>query len=150
MIFMNNEIGKPQEIRETMTGPELRELRKRLLTKANWFCSYCGIELDMKSIRIDHAHPKSMGGSHDESNLVACCHSCNASKNAKTADEWKVALLNKSARHVAKAADALCEIDSCFFLDSKDVMDALHALKTAADAVTSARLKFFFEIASGE
>lgn len=41
-------------------------------------CHYCG---SSSRLGIDHVVPLSRRGSNDRSNLVACCHSCNASKH---------------------------------------------------------------------
>lgn len=51
-------------------------------------CVYCG---ETSSLTIDHVFPKSLGGSHDPSNLVPACRSCNSSKGAKTLEAWRSA-----------------------------------------------------------
>ena len=48
-------------------------------------CAYCGSEDDMTR---DHVLPKSRGGSHDESNKVWACRSCNSAKGNRTPEEW--------------------------------------------------------------
>jgi hypothetical protein len=40
--------------------------------------------------QIDHVIPKSRGGSNKIDNLVLACGKCNASKNARTPEEWAV------------------------------------------------------------
>lgn len=37
---------------------------------------------------IDHVIPLSRGGTHDVSNLVCACSSCNSSRSARTTEEW--------------------------------------------------------------
>lgn len=49
-------------------------------------CAYCGHSDG--PITMDHVLPISRGGGHTEDNVVPACQSCNASKNAKTPDEW--------------------------------------------------------------
>jgi len=40
-------------------------------------CFYCG---STDRLGLDHRTPLHAGGPNDETNIVACCHSCNASK----------------------------------------------------------------------
>lgn len=55
---------------------------KRLQTSN---CFYCGEAANT----IDHIIAVSRGGAHSVGNLVACCKSCNSSKNNKTIMEWR-------------------------------------------------------------
>lgn len=51
--------------------------------KAAGRCFYCKARTStgkFKDLGIDHRIPLHAGGSNDRANLVACCHSCNASK----------------------------------------------------------------------
>jgi 5-methylcytosine-specific restriction endonuclease McrA len=48
-------------------------------------CTYCG----KQAHHLDHVHPKSKGGSDEESNLVPACYVCNCSKNDRTLEEWQ-------------------------------------------------------------
>lgn len=65
----------------------------RLAERDGWGCAYCGVTLDGCPDRprpqVDHVMPKSRGGSNHLSNKVLACGSCNASKNAKTPEEWQ-------------------------------------------------------------
>ena len=60
-------------------------IRRVALTKENVFirdnytCQYCGENAES----IDHVTPKSKGGSHEWSNVVACCKKCNLIKADK-------------------------------------------------------------------
>lgn len=47
-------------------------------------CSYCGGPAQTR----DHVVPRSRGGSDEPSNIVLACYSCNASKGARTPEEW--------------------------------------------------------------
>lgn len=51
-----------------------------ILTRDNFECRYCGTALNESTIRLDHVHPKSKGGSNREDNLVASCSRCNGLK----------------------------------------------------------------------
>jgi len=48
-------------------------------------CVYCG---SVEDLTLDHIKPQSLGGTHDISNLVVACRTCNSSKNDKTVEEW--------------------------------------------------------------
>lgn len=81
----------------TIKGPSVIKLRtfvrvpKRriLLTKRsvfirdNWECQYCGKPAN----EIDHVVPKSRGGTHEWSNVVAACKACNARKGDRVPPE---------------------------------------------------------------
>lgn len=47
-------------------------------------CRYCGAYADT----VDHVVPVSKGGDESMSNMVACCRSCNYSKQDKSLEEW--------------------------------------------------------------
>jgi hypothetical protein len=51
-------------------------------------CVYChrSIFHGIDKIELDHFVPRSAGGSHNTSNLVAACHRCNQRKGYKVAD----------------------------------------------------------------
>ena len=51
-------------------------IRIRILERDGRICHYCGAP----ATSVDHVIPKARGGSNNETNLVACCASCNASK----------------------------------------------------------------------
>jgi 5-methylcytosine-specific restriction endonuclease McrA len=48
-------------------------------------CTYCGAQ---EKLTADHVVPMSRGGTHDLSNLTACCLSCNSKKSNKLLCEW--------------------------------------------------------------
>lgn len=50
--------------------------RIRVLKRDDYCCYYCGGLANS----VDHIVPLARGGTHDESNLVACCIRCNSSK----------------------------------------------------------------------
>lgn len=48
-------------------------------------CHYCKKEiLDVREITKDHVIPKSKGGKDNASNIVPCCHRCNAEKGNRS------------------------------------------------------------------
>ncbi len=60
-------------------GSRWQAVRARVLARDNHTCGYCGRE----ATTVDHIVAKANGGSDDESNLIACCTSCNGRKGAK-------------------------------------------------------------------
>ncbi len=57
--------------------------RQAVLTRDNHECQYCA----KKGDTIDHVVPRSRGGKHEWSNVVACCRRCNAKKDDRTLRE---------------------------------------------------------------
>lgn len=58
-------------------------IRAIILTRDGKICAYCG----RRATTVDHVEPKSKGGSHNETNLVAACKSCNFKKGTRTLAE---------------------------------------------------------------
>lgn len=63
--------------------PEL--FRERVRRRDGERCARCGSE---EELTADHVRPFSRGGPTVPRNLQLLCHSCNASKNAHTMEEW--------------------------------------------------------------
>lgn len=60
--------------------------KEEVFERDGYACVYCGSPLNLS---LDHVIPQSRGGSHEPTNLVTCCRSCNSSKGDKTPAEWK-------------------------------------------------------------
>lgn len=67
-----------------LTVQQWEEIKRRFDFK----CAYCGTF--EAALTKDHVTPLSRGGNHTASNIVPACRSCNCSKKARTADEFKV------------------------------------------------------------
>lgn len=61
---------------------------QQVLDKSNNKCGYCGINLTINSMHMDHMVPVCRGGSHTLSNMIASCPPCNLRKNKRTYDEF--------------------------------------------------------------
>ena len=81
--LQNPEVSGVEYQQGTLFGYEVREY---LLEKWNRCCAYCG--MGNVPLEIDHAVPRSKGGSNRVSNLVLACRSCNQAKNNCSADEF--------------------------------------------------------------
>lgn len=68
-------------------GEWTREQFMALCAAADGLCAYCGTRPER--LTADHVVPLARGGSNDIANIVPACLSCNASKGAKTADEFR-------------------------------------------------------------
>jgi 5-methylcytosine-specific restriction endonuclease McrA len=55
-------------------------------------CFNCGVSNNQS---LDHKIPLSRGGQHKIGNIMTLCQPCNASKNARTIMEWKLAKIKK-------------------------------------------------------
>lgn len=63
--------------------------RDAVFGKTNGRCWYCGAAISPVSMCIEHATPKSKGGSSKLDNLLPSCRSCNSQKYTKTIEEYR-------------------------------------------------------------
>jgi 5-methylcytosine-specific restriction endonuclease McrA len=54
--------------------------RAAILATTDGHCAYCGIELSLQTMTVDHRKPLIRGGTDDPANLTAACRPCNARK----------------------------------------------------------------------
>ena len=69
-------------------GKTNKFLLRQKLEYYGYKCRYCGIQLDERTVTIDHAIPLSRGGSSWTSNLLPACKKCNSSKRNHTFVEY--------------------------------------------------------------
>ncbi len=65
--------------------------RRNLLRRDGYTCQYCGSQ---KDLTIDHVLPRSRGGEHSWTNVVAACRPCNQRKGDRTPQEAGLSLRN--------------------------------------------------------
>lgn len=87
----------PEHIRLTATNPKHHwkvppVSRREVFRRDNHTCQYCG---STKQLTIDHVLPRSKGGLHIWSNVVAACATCNSRKGDRTPAQAKMQLLTK-------------------------------------------------------
>lgn len=63
--------------------------RAKIWAKYNGRCAYCGCEIFLKDMQVDHIKPKRSGGTDDEVNLNPSCRLCNHYKRANTLEEFR-------------------------------------------------------------
>ena len=68
-------------------------------------CVYCGCDLHdahPQDITLDHIICRADGGSHDASNLVTCCRTCNCSRQDKPLRTWASAAVRADVRRLTR------------------------------------------------
>lgn len=65
--------------------------RRAVFARDSGRCQYCGRTAES----IDHIHPRSRGGRHEWTNVVACCRRCNTVKGDKLLDETSLRLRSR-------------------------------------------------------
>ena len=78
-------------------------LRFAILERDNYTCRYCGRSAPSVPLEVDHIIAVADGGTDESSNLVACCWSCNRSKEGlrarRTQPRSRVAVASAVARY---------------------------------------------------
>lgn len=69
-----------------------------VLDKCGGRCAYCGLELDLDTMTVDHIQPRSRGGKNDRDNINPSCSPCNMFKSAFTVEELRCEIENRLAR----------------------------------------------------
>lgn len=77
--------------RLTLNGKEfdVKIDRKAVWQKYGGRCAYCGCEITIKEMQVDHLKPKRIGGSNDMDNLNPSCRLCNHYKRAMSLEEFR-------------------------------------------------------------
>lgn len=60
--------------------------RAAVYNKFHGHCAYCGKQIDMKEMQVDHIVPKRLGGTSEIENLNPSCRSCNHYKRGGTVE----------------------------------------------------------------
>jgi hypothetical protein len=115
--------------------------REEIYNKCNGHCAYCGVEITIKQMQVDHIEPhwrtltetqaqksKIKKGSHEIENLNPSCSRCN---------KWKSTYSLESFRNVIETSLIRLERDTPNFRLARD-----YGLLTE----TPKRIKFYFEI----
>jgi 5-methylcytosine-specific restriction endonuclease McrA len=85
-IFRVREEKRNRSMRErNAPGDGITDIQeKQLYEEYNYICAYCNKIKSVSELTIDHIIPLNKGGSHDISNVVPACKSCNCSKQDKS------------------------------------------------------------------
>ena len=63
--------------------------REHLHAKYGGRCGYCGKEISVKNMQVDHIEPQVYGGTDELSNLMPACRDCNNYKNCWTIEQFR-------------------------------------------------------------
>lgn len=66
--------------------------RNNLARRDEYLCQYCGKEIGVIKMTIDHVLPRSRGGTNSWENCVAACKDCNSRKADMTPKEARMSL----------------------------------------------------------
>lgn len=65
-------------IRRKLTKQE----RQEVYDKCGGHCAYCGIEIAIQQMQVDHVQPISVNGADEMNNFLPACRSCNYYKSS--------------------------------------------------------------------
>lgn len=94
-----------------MRKPINKQLRQQVYDKYNGHCAYCGCELEMKDMQIDHIESvyraevlhKQVDNTID--NFMPACPSCNYYKHTDTIEQFRSNLTDMLMRNVRRPFD---------------------------------------------
>lgn len=67
--------------------------RKTILDKFQGHCAYCGCEISIDDMQVDHIIPKWKGGSDAANNLNPSCRMCNFYKGGNDIENFRKRIL---------------------------------------------------------
>lgn len=68
--------------------------RESVYKKTGGRCAYCGKEITLSEMQVDHKTPLHNGGTNQDDNLLPACKSCNHYKSTLSIDKFRKALAN--------------------------------------------------------
>lgn len=86
LVHMSN--GRAATYTGNKGGEATRTERLAHIARVRYECPYCLVDLRTVRVAIDHVVPQKVGGTKGPKNQVACCTSCNSSKQAKSLQEF--------------------------------------------------------------
>lgn len=66
--------------------------RQAVYDKCNGHCAYCGIELPISRMQVDHVEPFSLTEKDTIENMLPACRSCNNYKSSLTLEKFRQAV----------------------------------------------------------
>ena len=80
-----------REQKQEITGARRRkslskDMRREVYEMYGGHCAYCGREIDIKEMQVDHVQSVYLGGKDERSNYRPACRSCNFYKSTMSVD----------------------------------------------------------------
>ena len=80
-----------REQKQEITGARRRkslskDMRREVYEMYGGHCAYCGREIDIKEMQVDHVQSVYLGGEDERSNYRPACRSCNFYKSTMSVD----------------------------------------------------------------
>lgn len=72
----------------------VRFSRTGVWNRDNGECQYCGKDVPLRDLTLDHIVPRSQGGPTTWANVTTCCFSCNQKKGSKSLEECGFSIRN--------------------------------------------------------
>ena len=69
--------------------------KRNIFIRDNFTCQYCGKELPIKELTVDHVIPRSKGGKDTWDIVVTSCKTCNNKKGDKTPKQAGLKIMKK-------------------------------------------------------
>lgn len=66
-----------------------KKTRELVYAKYNGRCAYCGHEITLKEMQVDHIIPQRLGGTDSLENYNPACRTCNHYKRATRLESWR-------------------------------------------------------------
>ena len=107
--------------------PFTKEMRAAVYAKTGGRCAYCGVQIPLEKMQVDHLKALFLGGTDDLGNLMPACPSCNHYKSTYTLEGF---------RAIIGRAPAILERDNATFRN---------ALRLGIIKISCAPIVFYFE-----
>lgn len=78
-----------EEVQRMRWGSFPEETRKKVYEKFDGHCAYCGREITLEEMQVDHVQPIRNGGTDDFKNLFPSCQICNHYKGSMDLEELR-------------------------------------------------------------
>ncbi|GHV34928.1 HNH endonuclease [Clostridia bacterium] len=66
--------------------------RHRVYDMTSGHCAYCGYNIEIGEMAIDHVEPLALGGADEIANMLPACRSCNHFKSTMTIEKFRKAV----------------------------------------------------------
>lgn len=71
-------------------------IRRMVIERDGKRCVFCGVDLEINEIQLDHVIPESKGGATSYNNLQVTCKKCNTEKGVLTEEQFMTKLRTRA------------------------------------------------------